>query len=387
VVLTAAGGPGGQWVDNPVDASWDIGTLSYSEMLSLPGYDYAQHYQIQHGKTLPDFERPSRSDVASYFAAYPKAVGLTDAIYTSVDVDNISQTRDGFLVSPFGIHCKHLVLATGIFSTNIAPCDELAPLVSLRSEQEPLLVIGSGFSAADVIISTPPNRKIIHLFKWSPEIRPSPLRGCHHQAYPEYAGVYRQMKLAAMSSRKKSPSAVSPMLRRKSNPFFRQRDWSNVYEGLPNAQVVQVVECADKALISIRLESGKVIERGIGQLAYVVGRRGTLDYLDPTLRKEVLPPSCDSTDGLISGRTLRAKVEQSFEVAPGVFVVGSLAGDSLVRHAFGGCVSVAGSIMGVGCKSPTLSVDNEREVDVPSSPLATNGVAHEDLHMDRRGKS
>jgi hypothetical protein len=383
VVLTAAARAGGQWVENPVNASWDIGTLSYSEMLSLPGYGYAEHYRIKHCKTLPDLERPSRLDVADYFAAYPKAVSLTDAIFTSTNVDNISRTRQGFLIHPYGIHCKHLVLATGIFSVNIAPYRELAPLASLRNEQEPILVIGSGFSAADVIISSPPTRKIIHIFKWAPETRPSPLRGCHHQAYPEYAGVYRQMKLAAMSS-KKPNSAASPMLRRKSNPFFNQRDWTSVYEGLPNAEIIQATKDVGKAHIKIRLENGEVVQRTIGQLAYVVGRRGTLDYLEPSLREEVLPLSYSNAGGLISGRTLRAKVEHSFEVAPNVFVVGSLAGDSLIRHAFGGCVSVAGSIMGIGARSPATPDGVEVEAHVPSSPLATNGVSHEDLHLDRR---
>jgi hypothetical protein len=371
-------------VDNPVDASWDIGTLSYSEMLSLPGYTYEDHYRQLHGQDLPDFERPSRSAVAAYFDAYPEAVGIGGSIFTHTNVGSISRTDCGFLIAPHGIHCKNLVLATGIFSLNIPPTSLLTPLASLRSEQEPILVVGSGFSAADVIISTPPRRSIIHVFKWQPEIRPSPLRGCHHQAYPEYAGVYRQMKLAALAARKKSSSATSPLLRRKSNPFFNQRDWGTVYEGLPNAQVIHVQECNGKAIVSIQLETGETVDRHVGQLAYVVGRRGTLDYLDPALRKEVLPPTtCISTDNLISGRTLRSKVEQSFEVAPDVFVVGSLAGDSLVRHAFGGCVAVAGSIMGGATRTPPRTT-NSTNVSIPSSPLAMQGVAHEDLHIDRR---
>lgn len=354
-------------------------------MLSLPGYTYEEHYRIRHGKDLPDFERPSRSDVADYFNTYPQAVSIEDSIFTSTNVDSISRTQEGFLIYPHGIHCKHLVLATGIFSLNISPYPQLAPLASIRNNDAPILVIGSGFSAADVIISSPPYRKIIHIFKWQPDTRPSPLRGCHHQAYPEYAGVYRQMKLAAIATKKKSAPAASPLLRRKSNPFFSQRDWCNVYEGLPNAQVVHVKPGSDTAVVTIQLESGEKIERTIGQLAYVVGRRGTLSYLDTALRSEVLP-LCNSTDELISGRTLRPKVEHSFEVAPDVFVVGSLAGDSLVRHAFGGCVAVAGSIMGVGTRTPPLQSNGDAIAGAsrPSPPLATNGVAHEDLHRDRR---
>lgn len=47
---------------------------------------------------------------------------------------------------------------------------------------------------------------------------------------------------------------------------------------------------------------------------------------------------------LITGATLRSKMEESFEVARGVYVVGSLTGDSLIRFAFGGCCVVGGAV-------------------------------------------
>ena len=46
--------PGGQWAENSVSASWEIGTLSYAEMLSLPGYAYAEHY----ADALEDYAAP-----------------------------------------------------------------------------------------------------------------------------------------------------------------------------------------------------------------------------------------------------------------------------------------------------------------------------------------
>ena len=375
---------------SPVAASWDIGTLSYSEMLSLPDYSYADHYRLRHGIALPDFERPSRTEAADYFATYPRAAGLTTEFFPSTKVSSVLRTDCGFHIDPHNIHCKHLVLATGIFSFTIGPPAVLAPIAALDNPDEALLVIGSGFSAADVIISAPMNRKIVHIFKWNPETKPSPLRGCHHQAYPEYAGVYRQMKLAAVSSR--NPSQVTPqMIRRKSNPFFRHRDWAGIYEGFPNAEILEVDIRMKKGLLRIRLETGEVVERVVGDLAYVVGRRGTLDYLDQSLRTEVLGASTAGNNvkplqNLISGRTLRAKVEKSFEVAPDVFVVGSLAGDSLVRHAFGGCVSVASTIMNIGSGNGDKGNSHRsfmKRSELDSNGLASNGTAHEDLHVHR----
>ncbi|KAF2849129.1 hypothetical protein T440DRAFT_519384 [Plenodomus tracheiphilus IPT5] len=421
VVIGEAAQAGGQWAENPVSASADIGTLSYAEQLSLPGYSYADHLAASKKQDECDFVRPSRTEYADYLKAYPQAVGIEDAVYTNLKVEDVCRRGEGFVLGSLGIRCNHLVLASGIFNVNIPPPPLLMPVAQLISKSEPLLVIGSGFSAADIIISAPPTRRIIHIFQWAPDERPSPLRGCHHTAYPEYAAVHRQMKLAAIASMKKSRTARSPMTRRKSNPFFNQRDWS-IYEGLPNAEILNVSpsEDADVAAVTIRLTCGDIITRKVGGLSYVVGRRGTLDFLSPELRTEILSapdhtPTDVSSKALISGRTLRAKAESetSLEVARNVFVTGSLTGDSLIRYAVGGCVFAAGRILGVipsnypptntpahtTQPSPSRSPSPSSERAPPSSNSTchspprprtgrstpgelTNG--HGDLHLDRR---
>ncbi|KAK3065453.1 hypothetical protein LTS18_006164 [Coniosporium uncinatum] len=405
IALGGSSRPGGQWADNPVTASWDIGTLSYAEMLSLPGYTFSEHYNKQHKSEMPDFRRPSRAEVADYLEAYPDAVGISDAIRTTVIVKGITRVDDGFLIGSHNIRCKHLVLASGIFSINLPPPPLLEPLASFTDEDAPLLVIGSGFSAADVIISTSPHRKILHLFQWHPEERPSPLRGCHHQAYPEYAGVYRQMKLAAMRSSKSKPATSPMMRRRKSNPFFSHRDWETVYEGCSNAEILDVVTKGETAIVRLRLNQGEIVERTVGALCHVVGRRGTLEFLSRDLLVEILDPSVpgDSEDASlgsrISGRSLRAKVEEDLEVAQKVFVIGSLAGDSLIRHAFGACVYAAGRIIRereeneqcpdgtvqrIGLSRKATPLNSPRLTPHGSPMIRPNGTTHEDLHLDRR---
>ncbi|CAO2652551.1 Nn.00g008340.m01.CDS01 [Neocucurbitaria sp. VM-36] len=409
---------GGQWAENPVSASADIGTLSYAEQLSLPGYSYADHLAKSEKQDESDFVRPSRTEVADYLRAYPQAVGIADAVYTGVRLENVYRTGDGFVVGSLGMRCKHLVLASGIFTVNIPPPPSLAPVAQLDSKQEPLLVIGSGFSAADVIISAPPTRRIIHIFQWAPEKRPSPLRGCHHTAYPEYATVYRQMKLAAIASMK-SRVVKSPLLRRKSNPFFEKRDW-NLYEGLPNAEIINVSasENTGSATLTVRLVSGEEITRKVGGLAYVVGRRGTLKFLSRGLQDEIMTitePNTTSASSptLISGRTLRTKAEGSLEVAKNVFITGSLTGDSLIRHSVGGCVFTAGRILGEiptkyspdATPSPATSTPRspspvsdtssgrasfdgaDATPNKPKTGRSTTGEltnGHADLHLDRR---
>jgi hypothetical protein len=110
---------------------------------------------------------------------------------------------------------------------------------------------------------------------------------------------------------------------------------------------------------------------------------------------QVLPPH---PHALISGRTLRTKAESSLEVAKNIFITGSLTGDSLIRHAVGGCVFTAGRIMDViptvystdSTPSPTSSTPrsaspvsgSESELQRTSTRELTNG--HADLHLDRR---
>ena len=347
---------GGQWADNPVQASWDIGTLSYAGMISLPGYGFEEHYQRRYGRPMPIFLRPSRRAVAEYLAAYPGQVGISDAIYNGQQISGISRQGEGFLIASHNIRCRSVVLASGVFSKLIAPRPLLRPLTGLDQNQNspshyPLLVIGSGFSAADVIISSPPDRKIIHIYKWAPSSSPSPLRGCHQHAYPEYAGVYRRMKLAALSSSRAKDKRPNPA--RRGSDFEASRDWQSNYEGLPNTAIVGVQVADDGASATITFQrAGKneaPFQRRVGGLAYVVGRRGSLDYLSPDLIKEILPQNPVSSIGkdcsMISGQKLREKANENLELAPNVFIIGSLTGDSLIRFAYGGCAYAAGKIM------------------------------------------
>ena len=392
VVLAAAAATGGQWTASGGDGVDAIGTLSYAEMLSLPGYSFAEHHARCHGGApLPDLQRPSRAEASAYFAAYPAAAGISDAVRTGCVVESVSRRPGGFLVQPFGIVCRHLVLASGTHDHEVAPPPLFRPLQSVYHPASPVLVVGSGFSAADAIIATPPTRRILHVYRWDPESRPSPLRGCHRQAYPEYACVYRQMKAAALGA----STAVSPPARKKSDPFSGGRDWAAVYEGFPNATVDGVIPGKMCAIVKIRVSDGATLERRVGGLQYHVGRRGSLGYLDPALWNEVAadPPAAAAgrgdtaaAQGSATSRTLRRKAEADTEVATSVFVTGSLTGDTLVRHAYGACVHAAGRIVG-GRASPPL-----RQGTLPAGPLPAGrfggdgavGVEHEDMYQDRR---
>ncbi|KAL4954870.1 hypothetical protein BDW69DRAFT_132786 [Aspergillus filifer] len=362
-VLGNAPRPGGQWTENRMPASWEIQTLSYASMLSLPGYSYADHYRKTTGKDLPAYTRPSRQETADYFRAYPETVGIDGAFASNENVWGIQRNEDGFFIQSHNIRCKHLVLASGIFSEVLQPRPLIRPLASLHPEPEtPLLVIGSGFSAADVIISAPGDQKIIHIFKWNPDNRPSPLRGCHQQAYPEYAGVYRLMRRAAQVTQPKSTKRIKP-LRTTSSPFLESRSWTEVYEGLPNTEIIDVQVQEESAIITLRLPDGTTQTRKVRGMVYATGRRGSLGYLDQSLLREVISSDDDTEpSSTISGQTLRAKAIDSVEVAKGVFIIGSLTGDSLIRFAYGSCVQAAGKLI----KDVSENVQTKRTLTPPS---------------------
>ena len=368
--------PGGQWVDNPVRASWDIESLSYARMLSLPGYDFDQYYKESKSKDLPFYLRPSRREIAAYLAIYPARVGIEDSIYNGVSLSGGNRCPGGYYFASHNIRCRYLILASGVFNQLIPPRPLLRPLSVLSNDpgtqsEHPILVIGSGFSAADVIISTPACERIIHIFKWDPAKSPSPLRACHQEAYPEYAGVYRRMKLAALGS-STSRDRRPRYSRRRSSAFDLSRDWTTNYEGLPNTEVIDVKMTHSAAVITLRNDAQEVFERQISRLAYVVGRRGSLDYLCPTLLTEI--GMAEDNANLISGQTLRRQASEDLELAPGMFIVGSLTGDSLIRFAYGSCMYASGKIMSGQSKisqSPSKNINGEVRPKASSSVSAS----------------
>ena len=356
VVLGRSAEPGGLWADaDPVSIRTDLATLSYAGMLSLPGYSFADHHHRVTGDELPPFTRPPRRDITAYLSTYPAVVGIDDAIRCNEEVWGIERVPDGFYIRSHRIHCRHLVLASGIFTHPIPPPPRLAALAAPALIRSPasLLVIGSGFTAADVILSASPEQHILHVFRWDPDHRPSPLRSCHPDAYPEYAEIYRLMKHAVAAQQTSSPVASRPKYRQRVSKIIRD----GAYEGLPNVEVTDVQVGDDCTMVTLRRPDGTFMSRSVSGLSYAVGRRGSLSYLDTDLRSEVLGETRNSSPEFMV--TLRDKAMADLEVTRNVFVIGSLTGDSLIRYAYGGCVYAASKLI-------TVPATTERKVNDPT---------------------
>ncbi|PGH03205.1 hypothetical protein GX51_04240 [Blastomyces parvus] len=345
--------PGGQWTECPEGTAPHIQTLSYAGMLSLPGYSFAEHHQRVHACPLPPFTRPSREAVAEYFAAYATFVGISESIRCSQKISGVVRTENGFYIGSHNITCNKLILASGVFTERIPPRPLLLPLLKLpppttvmQPRRAPLLIIGSGFSAADVIISSHPDQKIIHIFKWEPETNPSPLKSCHPQEYPEYASIYRLMKRAFAQSKEGKGTSRPKRARGHSIPFLESRNWNDNYEGIPNTVITDVALDKETALVTFRRENGTTLSREVSGLAYVVGRRSSLNYLSKPLLAEIFDNEMPTDDcKWVSRQKMRARALEGLEVTKDVFIIGSLTGDSLIRFAYGGCIYAAGKLM------------------------------------------
>jgi hypothetical protein len=148
-----------------------------------------------------------------------------------------------------------------------------------------------------------------------------------------------------------------PKPRHTHSEFDQSRDWTSTYEGLPNARITQVELNQDEksATVTFQIGTEQPFQRQVSGLAYVVGRRGTLKYLSASLLREVLPcqpTMSEAKTSTVSAHSLREKANEDLEMAPNVFITGSLTGDSLIRFAFGGCAYTAGKIMGRANKKP-----------------------------------
>ncbi|ODQ65178.1 hypothetical protein NADFUDRAFT_51773 [Nadsonia fulvescens var. elongata DSM 6958] len=135
---------GGQWSsevsnDNPHERS-----LSYAEMLSLPGYSLTEYFQDQTNcerrqSSFTTFLRPEREDISDYYHQYCQKQRLTKHSFSSiivVSIDTCKSNCDLFITTYYDlinrrhgyIISKYVVLASGIF--------EKPPLANLDSVAE-----------------------------------------------------------------------------------------------------------------------------------------------------------------------------------------------------------------------------------------------------------
>lgn len=330
IILGSSPKPGGQWSSNNTSDDTEEKSLSYAEMLSLPGFAFTVYFYNQKnsllGSGIENFTRPKRGDIANYYAEYSKKMCASFSQFLSntvvTDVDLVDPVKPTYVISYIDTisGCTHthttsiVVLASGVFekplktllnqklpsaTTSVLPSLNLpfinqmripiipppkdfndivtmepsiiVPTCQPELARKTVLILGTGVSAAETVnrYAKFSNIDVIHMYRWTIE-EPGPLRRFSKETYPEYARVYHLMKKAC----KQNLAAIAV------HPEFFGDD--SKYECMPNSNILEMSPCGK---VTIRLGSGEVVTRTVSSIELCTGRSGSLVYLSPTICK------------------------------------------------------------------------------------------------------
>ena len=202
---------GGMWSEDD-----ETETISYGWQLEIPQYPLEVYLKdINMVVNDYDYYRPTRSLMAKYYQYVEKKLNLQ---FILCDVYKVvkQSTQPFFKIfsNKSTMEANQVVFATGkytmpkslSFDSNYhIPTSIPSPAI------QKVLIIGSGFSAADAVLQYLKwNVQVYHCFYAFPEhqhtflsnchdaviFKPSPLLFCHASSYPRYAQLFQSMKNA-----------------------------------------------------------------------------------------------------------------------------------------------------------------------------------------------
>lgn len=321
-IVLGTGPPGGSW--HCFEAS--PRTVSPARWLALPPHAALPGYA--------PLERARACDVAAYYEKYVREMGLqryfrSSAIVTSVrrlSSDQVSPCSEGctqkavWCVSgydsreerPFRYTCGRVVLASGANDIpnrlagislpgaiyNLSKLDAALSRISgaLRSESfPPALVIGSGLSAADALVSTQEaGLPALHVYKPTA----TALRGLSAALYPEYHHIYKMMQ-EGPSVHHSNYFALPEHALLEVTLLDREDTSPDMNAGLSNDILTL------KRVKLVNLVTNEIVEMTVSLLTILVGSKpdlhflpGNLDlnFIDNTDDKENITESINVTD-------------------------------------------------------------------------------------------
>lgn len=309
--VVGSGPPGGSWHRMPPTML----SLSPGYWMELPGWPLFE-WARSRGRWLDPGARLPRSHVATYYQDYVDHMGLAENFVTDMKVTGAIRDGQGWAVEAHGpegavrMACNRLVVAGGMFDRPkwLKIDGEELPFVTHRTPEDgdgPLLVVGSGLSAADaVLMARHAGRDVTHASIDDPEA--TPMAGLAPEIYPEYRELFEAMQGA-------SGGGYEPLLR------------------------TRLAEVRPDGACRLETPEGEIV-RTFSQVAVLIGSMPDLSFL----------PAASRGDGeriQVDPYTFRTDT-------PGLYAVGPLVGDNFVRfipgHAFGVArdVALAGSVSG-----------------------------------------
>lgn len=318
-VVLGTGPPGGSWHR----MAPGMLSLSPAYWMELPGWSLFEWARARR-RWIDPAARVARTDVAAYYRDYVDQMGLARHMRSGLKVTAATRDALGWNVTarPRGLgpvvelHCRHLVLATGMYDRPKwlkIPGEDL-PFVTHRPPEDgatgegPLLVVGAGLSAADAVLAAwHAGRDVVHASIDDPEA--TPMAGLAPEVYPEYRELLEAMQGAP-------GGGYEPLLR--SHLTEIRADGTCVLE-TPNGPVA----------------------RRFSQVAVLVGSMPDLSFLPAGSRGD--------------GETLRVDPYTLRTETPGLYAVGPLAGDNFTRFIPGHAFGVARDVIAAGRAAPAPS--------------------------------
>ncbi|XP_058809213.1 oxidative stress-induced growth inhibitor 1-like isoform X2 [Phymastichus coffea] len=390
-VVLGKGPPGGAW--HALDPN--VLTISLNRWMSLPGLDlrnWAEGLEADErerklvgcDREVPigagyNAARVPIGTVAAYYEDYVRKMGLGKYFRCGTVVTSVKPGAEGSGSADYGwkvqgyetetgkqfeYRCRRVVLATGTtdssnrlgvsgeqtynwvthdFKDLERKLDKLGCKISdnYDSEQivkssslEPVLIVGSGLSAADAIMAARGRGvAVLHVFRNSSQDRSAEttrrsldrLQWLPASVYPEYHAVYEMMA-------------------------DRGRHYP-LYKSLPDHVVVDFSAGADKLTrtktrkVTLCTPQGRLVSYRVSFAAVLIGSKPDLSFLQ----------RCGSGLGKLHDKPIDSRSNQievdpfSYEVekAPrkGLYAIGPLAGDNFVRFILGGAFGVLASIV------------------------------------------
>ncbi|CAB3365977.1 Hypothetical predicted protein [Cloeon dipterum] len=341
-VVLGKGPPGGSW--QAMDGN--VLTISLSRWMELPGMDYRSF-----GGGGPPTCRNSRASVASmakYYSEYVKLKRLQEnfrcgTVVTDVKplandqwlVTGVEHAGDeGALDMPFHYVTSHLVLATGNYDRpnklkvpgdsepyviySLLELERMVKQNKLSEHSDPVLVVGAGLSAADAIIACRfHGLPVLHAFRRSSGDPGFVFRQLPENMYPEYHKVHQMMTDGGNSYKKYKSLPEHKII--EIMPDYKVRLMGPGDGGSAACYVIKV--SAVIALIGAQPDLYFLPQSGVG-----LGVKKDLPVASRSNPIEVEPFSYECTE------------------APGLYAIGSLAGDNFVRFVHGGALAFTSHI-------------------------------------------
>lgn len=254
--------------------------------------------------------------------------------------DDIFYEVTGFSTTdsqPFKYHTKNIVLATGMTNKpkklevqgeelpfvfhSLSQLEDAVKSGSLTSNSDPVLIVGTGLSAADAIINTQGhNIPIVHSFRRSVDDRTLIFNKLPEALYPEYHAVHRMMAAGT--------TGMTYLM--KGQPIDAEYPG---YKAYAETQVGAIH--ANRKVLLTGPETNELIQ--VSYVVILIGAWPDLNFLE----------SCGSNLGVVPDVPIDRNNPIDIDVftheainSQGIYAMGPLTGDNFVRFLQGGALAI-----------------------------------------------